>query len=121
MAIKLKRPDPGEERLSWAQGVACEICTEEGRLKGKLDFRFMILPPSDLDEEIHAEDQIKTYEFVKRILRGVRGLNDEEGKPWDDDEAIEFVLLAPELIMTAFRAYFAHIASGEHRKKASGT
>ncbi len=117
MAIKLRRPDPTEERLSWMKNVAVEICVDEGRIKGKLDFQFLIMPPSELDAELSEADQQKTYDFVTKILRSVRGMKDEDGEDWSETDQLDFVLLAPELTMVAFRSYFAHTTSGDYRKK----
>ena len=90
MAIKLRRPDPTEERLSWMKNVAVEICVDEGRIKGKLDFQFLIMPPSELDAELSEADQQKTYDFVTKILRSVRGMKDEDGEDWERDRPTGF-------------------------------
>ena len=121
MAIKLRKPGPNEERLSWCKGVDVEVCVDNGRLKGKLDFQYLVLPPEELADElsIDRETPVKTYEFVKSVLRGVRGFKDDENE-WSDDEQLEFALLAPEIVTVAFHTYFKHIGSGDARKKASG-
>ena len=117
MAIKLRRPEPGEDRLSWLKNVPCSICVPDGKLGGKLDFQFKIMKPSELDAEINAEDQQKTYELVRQILVAVRGLKDEDGEDWPEDEQLNFVLDAPELVLICFKKYFEHTSSGEQRKK----
>lgn len=117
MAIKLRIPEPNEERLSWCKGVDVEICTDSGRISGKLDFKFLVLPPEEVDAAIHGEDPEKIYRFNKRILKGVAGMTDEDGNAYPDDVQMEFALNATELGFTIFKAYLTHIGSGEARKK----
>lgn len=117
MAIKLRIPEKGEPRLVWLTGCEITILTDNEPLRGALDFQVEALPTEELEKVLYGEGGEKTYVFMRRTIRKVRGLRDEDGKEYPDDVQLDFVSRANEVLGQLFKHYISYMNNGEPRKK----
>ena len=124
MSIKLRLPEPGEERLSWCKNIKISIAGPEGLLEGSIDAQLVILDLDDYqailrdmsDEDADADIR----ECLETHVRDVRGFKDEDGEPWSSSDQVEFVTRSADVASTLFNAYTNHVFGGKLKKGSSG-
>lgn len=115
MSIKLRKPEPGEERLSWAKGIELSVPGPDGLVRGSIDVQFAM--PGGHDEFVRdlkavqdaAADESSSTDavdaFLRKVVRDVRGFRDDAGKEWPAEDQIEIVCKETSISGQVFAAF----------------
>ena len=120
MSIKLRRPEAGEDRLSWCKKIPVEIAADDGLLKGSIDCQFKILDLDDFQDQLgEMQDEDIDHgvrEFLEANVVSVRGFRDSDGEEWPESDQLDFVCRSDDVAADVFSAYTKHVFGGTLKK-----
>lgn len=124
MAIKLRKPERGEDRLSWCKGVKITLAADDGHISGSVDVQFKVLSLPDFQQLLAGmkgeEADASISQFLADHIADVKGLKDENGEDWPTSEAVEFLATSADVATTVFEAYTEHVFGGKAKRASFG-
>lgn len=107
MAIKLRRPEAGEERLAWCKNIPISVPGENGLVQGTIDVQYaMPEGREEFNRELRAiqiredaedrdaavdESNAAAEALLRKVVHQVRGFRDEKGEEWPNEDQVDIV------------------------------